>query len=426
MSNIVTSAFQDIPDDWLSLIINKNKSDIDNIVDNIDIEKTTPPPAKWFEWARLTQLDSIRIIIIGQDPYPTEGNAHGLAFSSLNEFPGSLQNIFKCLEHHKLIQNYRETKTDLTSWAKQGILLFNTALTTEIKNPGAHIDLWSNYSKRMLKRILHYHLESNLFILCWGKVAQNFIGKIIKTRLEKFTILEWCHPSPLTHGKFISCDHFIRINEHYEANGMPAINWQSIESVPTQIIFTDGSCRSIKNRKSKDVGGETDQKVTDKVATKVATGGYAVFFAEGTIQSKVLIGSLESPTNIRAECKGIIKALETMADVKEKHRVTIYTDSEFWIKMIYKYMPAWIASGKSFEDKANPDMTKALWRLWNDCHHNVKLEHVYSHNKSNLRESKNLIDQKKYRGNELADKYATEGRQLILGESKWIDIAEQW
>ncbi len=401
---------KDISDKWLDQVIQKTDADNGELIDiisAIDLSIVTPPPENWFEWARMTSLDSIRVIIIGQDPYPTKGDAHGLSFSALNSFPRSLQNIFKCLEHHGFIKNYRETKTDLSSWAKQGVLLFNTALTTEIKNPGAHVNLWEDYSTRILRRVLRHHIGSNLFILCWGKVAQDLIKGLTKKHSDKYNVLNWCHPSPLNQDKFIPCDHFVRVNEYYSANGLPPIDWHSIESTPTQIIFTDGSCQPVKKEHGK------------------YYGGYSVVFTEGTMHSKVLIGAIDQATNIRAECQAIIEALKVMDKIKEPQHIIIYTDSEFWIKMIYKYMPAWVANGVAFDSKANPDLTQELFALWNACRHKIKLEHVYSHNKTKLRESKNLLDQKKYKGNELADKYAAEGRQLKPAEQKWIDLIMQ-
>ena len=413
----INDVLVDIPRNWKNIIIKKEKdSKILNEIIEVAAGNCTPSPNLWFEWARQTPLENIKVIIIGQDPYPTINTAHGLAFSSINKLiscPPSLRNIFKCLEQQKIIKDFKQTTTCLSSWAEQGVLLLNTAFSTEIGKRREHFSLWEDYVKRILVRILQYHIESDVIILCWGQDAQNLVNKITIKTAHKFHILNWSHPSPLTGNKFLSCDHFTITNKILEKNNKTPINWDSIslKSVTKQIIFTDGSASSKTNN------GGNKKDATCK-------GGYAVVFI-GQIQGN-LLGSLETSqvfaSNIRAEGQAIISALEKChQELTLSTLIELYTDSEFWIKMINVYMPKW--SDSNFDQKANPDMTRVLWSLWKQINntHKVKLIHIYSHNKSGLKNLANMNDQFNYSQNELADKLATEARiTLKPGEQKFV------
>jgi len=404
---------------------------MNNILKNIN--NYTPSQELWFEWARLTPLDNIKIIIIGQDPYPSKGMAHGLAFSALNSYPDSLRNIFKCLEYNKLISNHKETNTNLTSWAEQGILLLNTSLSTEINKRRAHYHLWNNYMEEILNRILQYHIDSNLIIMCWGKDAQNLISKNTLITRDKFHILEWCHPSPLNGNKFLHCNHFIYANELLIKFNKTPINWASIERKTkckdTNDEKNTNNEKNIMSEKSKSklISIFTDGSAVGKYGKNkkdpTCQGGYSAIFI-GQIEG-YLLGNLDTTkhfaSNIRAEGQAIISALhKCFIELKEKTNIDIYTDSEFWIKMILNYMPKW--TEKKFMEKENSDLTIKLWKLWKEINskHNVKLHHMYSHNKSGLKDSTNQNDQFKYINNELADKLATEARKTLKsGQEIW-------
>jgi uracil-DNA glycosylase len=417
MNNII----KNISKKWIDIIIKKKKDKeiLENIINKT--ENCTPPPELWFEWARLTSIDNIKIIIIGQDPYPTYGTAHGLAFSALNTYPDSLRNIFKCLEYNKLIKNHKETNTSLISWAEQGVLLLNTSLSTEINKRRAHYDLWNEYMQKILVRILQYHIDSGLIIMCWGKDAQNLISKITNNVRHKFHILEWCHPSPLNGTKFYSCNHFNYANELLIKLDKTPINWASIENkniiksedikienINTISIFTDGSAVGKYGKNKKDVN---------------CKGGYSAIFI-GLINGE-LLGNLDTSkyfaSNIRAEGQAFISALDKCLNIlQEKTQINIYSDSEFWIKMILEYMPKWPID--KFTKKENSDLTIKLWNLWKEINlkHIIKLYHIYSHNKSGLKESTNPDDQFKYINNERADKLADEARKTLKnGEEIW-------
>jgi len=447
-TNIIHAALANISDAWLKIINHAAGTNMDRfkaICSQINMENVTPSPDLWFEWARLTPLDSIKVIIIGQDPYPGIGIAHGLAFSSLGlKLPGSLKNIYKCLQKCGEINDYKNTTADLTSWAEQGVLLFNIAMSTEISKSGAHLSIWHKFTRRILGKVFDYHEHNNLIILSWGNAAQKYIDKFhgYYTLSKYFTFLTWCHPSPLTGKKFIDCDHFTKVNALLISQQKSPIQWNSIENIPSitetmgsksvieliasksttkliapkseiQIIFTDGSAVSKgKNRKDKH-----------------ATGGYATVFVSGPIADKVLLGkldtSIEFASNIRAEGMAIIAALENCFAMPEHVIIEIYTDSDFWIKMIEVYMPNWEKKNIDFNSKENTDLTTRLWKLWKEItiNHTVKLIHVYAHNKSGWMNSSYPHERFCYDKNNLADKLAEMARtKLQDGEEIWRNL----
>ena len=172
---------------------------------------------------KLTPLDKVKVLIIGQDPYPSTEHAHGLAFSSLSsKTPASLKNIFKKLE--KDFPNTKHNSNTLTSWAKQGVLLLNTSLTFEDKSPKVlkeHTQLW----KPVIENIYQVLINRNkpLVVFRWGAHAQKS-GEIFEGH-ENIYVMDTTHPSPLSASRgFMTCDHFIKCNEILKEN---AINWES-------------------------------------------------------------------------------------------------------------------------------------------------------------------------------------------------------
>ena len=176
-------------------------------------------------------FDKIKVLIIGQDPYPSAEHAHGLAFSSLSEnTPASLKNIFKKLE-----TDFKGTKHKsnlLIPWAKQGVLLLNTSLTFEGKSPKLlreHTLIWAPVIENIYKIL---RKRGNLIVMRWGSHAQGvkFGGKCGKWELfnwegKNITVLDTTHPSPLSaHRGFMTSDHFIKCNKIL---GKDAIDWST-------------------------------------------------------------------------------------------------------------------------------------------------------------------------------------------------------
>lgn len=175
-----------------------------------------------FNCFRLTPLEEVKILILGQDPYHGEGQAHGLCFSVKDGVvpPPSLKNIFKELKNDV---SFKETGSgNLTVWAKQGVLLLNTVLTVRENQPRSHKNKgWEIFTDNIIKA-LNNRDKPVVFIL-WGSDART--KKSIITN-KNHLILEACHPSPLSAHNFFGCRHFSSANEFLIQKGLQPINWQ--------------------------------------------------------------------------------------------------------------------------------------------------------------------------------------------------------
>ena len=177
---------------------------------NGDHPNICPKKDQIFRALDLTPINTVRVVILGQEPYHGENQANGLAFSVNKNMmiPPSLKNIFKELQDDLGIEN---THGDLTKWAKQGVLLLNSVLTTEKDKPGAHFNKgWETYTDTIIRQISDE--RNGVIFLLWGKKAQEK-KSLINT--EKHVILEASHPSPQTQG-FLGCKHFSKVNELLE------------------------------------------------------------------------------------------------------------------------------------------------------------------------------------------------------------------
>jgi uracil-DNA glycosylase len=185
--------------------------------------KIFPPAQDVFSWASLCPVTSVKVVILGQDPYHDDGQAHGLAFSVRKGVrpPPSLQNIWKELAVD--IGTGKPSHGCLEDWAKQGVLLLNTSLTVRAHQAASHSGKgWETFTDAALEFVSR-QVRSAVFIL-WGGHAQKRAPKISKQ--GGHLILQSAHPSPLSaHRGFFGCRHFSRTNEFLEANGHDPINW---------------------------------------------------------------------------------------------------------------------------------------------------------------------------------------------------------
>lgn len=185
-----------------------------------------PRKEEMFSAFKLTPLNEVRVVVIGQDPYHTPGHAHGLAFSSKSDkTPPSLRNIFKEIEKDVFdgLNLNLGLSNDLTSWAEQGVLLINTALSVEKQNPGCHAKLWEPFTVQVMQTLSDY---TGIVYLLWGGHAKSFKKYI---NLEQNYVLEAAHPSPFSASKFFGCRHFSKTNKILESlNGKEGIiNWNN-------------------------------------------------------------------------------------------------------------------------------------------------------------------------------------------------------
>ncbi|WP_213610679.1 uracil-DNA glycosylase [Pseudoalteromonas sp.] len=184
-----------------------------------------PPESQVFSAFDATPLSDIKVVILGQDPYHGEGQAHGLCFSVLPEvkkLPPSLKNIYK-----ELVTDINGFTTPehgyLQGWAKQGVFLLNTVLTVEQGHAHSHKHLgWEQFTDNVIAHI-NEHCQGVVFML-WGAHAQKKGQSIDRQRHH---VLTGPHPSPLSaHRGFFGCQHFSKTNELLSAQGAQPINWQ--------------------------------------------------------------------------------------------------------------------------------------------------------------------------------------------------------
>ena len=190
------------------------------ISDNAEGKIVLPEPKNFFRAFDLCELNKVKVVIIGQDPYHTPGVPNGLAFSvnKNQKLPPSLINIFRELESDLGIQNYIG---DLSAWSKQGVLLLNTCLSVCAGLPASHSNIgWENFTNAAIEEI---QKKKNIIFLLWGKHAQQKKAFI----QEDNFILEAAHPSPLSANKgFFGCNHFSKTNNLLTSLGSDPIDWQ--------------------------------------------------------------------------------------------------------------------------------------------------------------------------------------------------------
>ena len=183
-----------------------------------------PPKEHWFEALNTIGLDEVKVVVLGQDPYPTVGHAHGLCFSVLpgvNPLPKSLQNINKELYRDCGVDN---THTGyLLPWAKEGVLLLNAVLTVEAGKANSHQGKgWEKFTDKIIE-LVNNKCEHVVFIL-WGAYAQKK-GRHIDT--TKHLVINDPHPSPLSaYRGFFGSKPFSKTNAYLLKHGKNPINWQ--------------------------------------------------------------------------------------------------------------------------------------------------------------------------------------------------------
>lgn len=168
-------------------------------------------------------FDQLKVVILGQDPYPTPGHAHGLCFSVSEEvrpFPKSLNNIFKEIKEDLGIDV--PPNGNLNRWAEQGVFMLNTVLTVNAGEPNSHKKFgWERFTDEVIQLISNK--KEQVVFLLWGAQAQKKMDLIDTT---KHHILRSVHPSPLSaHRGFFGCKHFSKTNEILTSQQLDTIQW---------------------------------------------------------------------------------------------------------------------------------------------------------------------------------------------------------
>ncbi len=192
------------------------------LVDERQTQVIYPPGNQIFSAFNHTPFDEVKLVIVGQDPYHGPGQANGLCFSVApgTKLPPSLANIFKELQTD--LSCTMGKNGDLTSWAKQGLLLLNTTLTVRAASPASHQGKgWEQFTDQVI-RLLSERKKGLVFLL-WGRPAQ-LKEKLIDT--SKHFVLKAAHPSPLSaYNGFFGCRHFSQANKILIDQSKTPIHW---------------------------------------------------------------------------------------------------------------------------------------------------------------------------------------------------------
>ncbi len=242
----------DIPSDWRALLGNYFESadwlslekNLQTVL-NSDPDAVRPEPQNFFKALKLTPVNSVKVVILGQDPYHSPGLAQGLAFSipaeiavNSREFPSSLRNISKALA----LEGFGQLPNgDLHGWAKQGVLLLNTALSVKLGEAGSHTNLgWKSLIDHLIIALSKSRLH--LVWILWGGHAQSKLPLIEGAHDQ--LVLQSSHPSGLgvykTDKPFLepgakaSCNHFSRTNQWLIEHKSSPIRW--VESVQNDLF----------------------------------------------------------------------------------------------------------------------------------------------------------------------------------------------
>ena len=221
-----------ISNDWLPALKDEFKKDYYKqlfafVKDEYSKRVVYPPSDDIFNALHLTPLNEVKVLILGQDPYFNERQAHGLCFSVQPgvDIPPSLQNIYA--ELHTDLGCYIPNNGYLTKWAKQGVLLLNTVLTVRAHEPNSHQGRgWEKFTDAIIEKVNEQ--DRPIVYMLWGRPAQN---KIKMLNNPKHLVLKAPHPSPLSaYRGFFGCRHFSQANDFLQKNGIAPIDWQ-IENI---------------------------------------------------------------------------------------------------------------------------------------------------------------------------------------------------
>ncbi len=168
-------------------------------------------------------VDQVKVVVLGQDPYPTKGHAHGLCFScdsNVKPLPKSLSNIFKELQSD--LGKEIPSSGDLSHWAKQGVLLLNATLTVREGQPDSHAGKgWEQFTDAVISKLNDE--KTGIIYVLWGSKAQQKAASVDE---EQNLILKASHPSPLSaYRGFLGSRPFSQCNLYLESNGKTPINW---------------------------------------------------------------------------------------------------------------------------------------------------------------------------------------------------------
>jgi uracil-DNA glycosylase len=386
-------------------------------------ETVTPPLRLIFEAFRYGGPADITTVIMGQDPYPTPGEAQGLCFSIPGGVarPESLKRIFECLERAGLCREHPELPPaaqpaaggDLRPWAVQGVLMLNAALTTRARERGAHAAAWKPFVDDFLRRFCAERAAAGarVHFLLWGDDARAYAAE---ARRHSHAVHEWTHPSPLADNRqaeaarFRACPHFEEVNAALAAAGRRRVAWDNLAPA---FAFTDGSC-PLNGRPGARAsfaalvtGGQFGAAAI--VRGEVRPTEYA-FVDEGDPERGLrATRAPATPSNNRGELLGIVYAFLALLRGRAVGRVEVISDSEISVNTLLDWLPARLKKGTERELK-NYDLVMIAWRLLGLLRAQaaeVVLTHTRSHQKAPPASAPSR-ERFIHRGNAMADEHA--------------------
>lgn len=369
LTNRIVKSLSNIHQGWKD-IFDAHRDDLKNgleVLKKVDASKITPTIELIFATFIINPED-VKVIIIGQDPYPgiskdgKRRDACGLSFSCDGDEPKSFTNIKKCL----MRQGYDIQSSDLRSWLYQGVMLLNMALTTEVSVRGAHKDYWKKFVTSVIIELTT--LKDGIHFLLWGRDAQS-VKDIIKGKQH---IHQWTHPSPLIDNtlsiekRFVNCDNFDELKN---------IDWSTKKQI---MIYTDGA-----------------SKLHKEASYAVYTPGILRLYGLIKDQEYLLIDNQIItkddtsclPTSQRGEYIALAYALLIVTKL-HMNNVIIITDSANGRGLITEWT-------KRTEKYLNSDIVYIMRALYNSLKDQVEIVHTLSHGKdktSPYNEGNNMVD----------------------------------
>jgi uracil-DNA glycosylase len=388
------------------------------------VDRIQPPPQLILNAFRFLRPADVRVVLVGQDPYPTAGDAMGLSFSVPpgRPIPKSLQSIWDCVQNNGSTPSCRSG--DLRAWAIQGVLMLNVTLTTRVGVSKSHSQIWKQYGfvPYIVQRIIDSVAPRKLPFLAWGNDAKTFASSF-----SEQPVFRWTHPSPLADNqmpearKFRNCTNFRQCNEYLVEHsiGNPIV-WNNM--LPT-IIFTDGARVGLTR-------GDPE-------------ASFAVYMMSGVAKLTMLVGRVEPfayrvvdewleadcggevimPTNNRAECLAgcfaMLIALRTFACGP----VSILSDSKYFVESLNTWIEQRKHKIRAAGPPKNPDILDIMVELKTELEQkctSLKFIHVPAHQETPVWDTISPAERVKFVGNARADRLAT--KHLVTTDSDDMSV----